>query len=670
MKPSQQQEIISRHSLLWLLIINAVILLPLYDKLTPWTMAICGICLVWRYGIFMGRVAKPPRLLVTSLALASALTLALVTSKIGLLNGLINLLILGYSLKYIEMRDRRDVRIVVIVGYILIAITLLGQQSFYFSTLLIVIAAINTCVLVSLYREDVKLYETARIGFILIIQSLPLAALLFLVFPRLPPLWLMPQMKTAQTGLSDEVSFGEIGRLTRSAALAFRVKFDGTPPSNHQLYWRALVLEDYDGQTWTQNESIKTSEANNLASSSMPAATGPWLNYSVIAQKSNQHWLFGLDVAFSDTADIIQLPDYRLYSTKSLTQTFRYSVKSFPSVPMDITLTDNVRNINLRLPQLSNPRTHKLAKSFATRYPNPVKRLNAMMNYFTEQAYFYTLTPPPVGPQQIDDFLLENKAGFCVHYASALTVMARASGIPARMVTGYQGGEWNKQAQYFSIYQYMAHAWVEVWLENRGWIRLDPTSMIAPERILEGFDGYFQGGDSYFIDSPFSTLRLRDYPLLNELRQTLASIDFYWSVWVLGFDSNKQEQVLHKLLGKITTEKLAFFMLSSLALIMLVIAYSAGLLRFSRDKDKISSAYLRVCRLLDKKGVSRRLDQGPIDFCHSVESQLPVIAKDFSLLTQYYIALKYRTLTPSGRKSTTKLFIRLSRQLKLKLIKL
>ncbi|BAJ02377.1 transglutaminase TgpA family protein [Shewanella violacea] len=669
MKPSQQ-EIISRHSLLWLLIINVVILLPLYDKLTPWTMAICGICLVWRYGIFMGKVAKPPRFLVTSLALASALTLALVTSKIGLLNGLINLLILGYSLKYIEMIDRRDVRIVVIVGYILIAITLLGQQSIYFSILLIFIATINTCVLVSLYREDVKLNETARIGVSLIIQSLPLAALLFLVFPRLPPLWMMPQLKTAQTGLSDEVSFGEIGRLTRSTALAFRVKFDGTPPMNHQLYWRALVLEDYDGQTWTRHESIKTLESNNLASSSMPSATGPWLNYSVIAEKSNQHWLFALDVAFSDTLDIIQLPDYRLYSTKSLTQTFQYNVKSFTSVPMDLSLTDNVRNINLRLPEQSNPRTHQLAESFATRYPNPVKRLNAMMSYFTEQAYFYTLSPPPVGPQQIDDFLLENKAGFCVHYASALTFMARASGIPARMVTGYQGGEWNKRAQYLSIYQYMAHAWVEVWLEGRGWIRLDPTSMIAPERILEGFDAYFQGRNSYFIDSPFSALRLRDYPLLNELRLTLASIDFYWSVWVLGFDSSKQEQVLHQLLGTITKQKLAFFMLTSLSLIILVIAYSAGLLHFTRDKDKVSSAYLRVCRLLHKKGVSRRLDQGPLDFCLKVETQLPVIAEDFSQLTQYYIALKYRTLTASGRKSTTKLFIRLSRKLKLKIIKL
>ena len=669
MTTPNQQEIISRHSLMWLLIINISVLLPLYDKFTPWTMAICAICLVWRYGIFIGKVAKPPRLLVTILALASALTLALVTSQIGLLNGLMNLLILGYALKYIEMKDRRDVRIVVLVGYFLIAMTLIGQQSIYYSLLLTIIVAINTCVLVSLYREDVKINETAKIGFLLILQSLPLALLLFLVFPRLPPLWLMPQLKTDQTGISDEVSFGEIQRLTRSAALAFRVNFEGAPPANNKLYWRALVLEDYDGNKWTQNDSIKLLE---IKKQSVPQASSKGLsvNYTVIAEKSYQNWLFGLDVATSDTANIMQLPDYRLFSSKILTQKFQYKVKSYPSTLMDIELDHDIKKINLELPQNKNPQTLALAKSYLRQFPKPEDRLSAIMSSFSQQAYFYTLTPPSVGPNQIDDFLLENKAGFCVHYASALVFMARATGIPARMVTGYQGGEWNKKANYLSVYQYMAHAWTEVWLEGKGWVRLDPTAMIAPERVIEGFDAYFQGQDSYLLDSPFSALRLKDYPLLNDLRLSLASIDYYWSVWVLGFDSNKQEQVLQKLMGKITREKLAVFMLSSLACIILLIAYSAGLLHFSRNKDKISSAYLRVCKLLDRKGVSRPLDQGPVDFCHSVESQLPSIAKEFSQLTQYYIALKYRTLTPNGRKSTTKLFIRLSRQIKLKLIKL
>lgn len=670
MSKSNLEEIISRHTLLWLLIVNIAVLAPLYDKLTPWSMAICGICLIWRFGIFVGKVAKPPRYLVTALAIASAVTLALVTSGIGILNGLINLLILGYALKYIEMRNRRDVRTVVLVGYFLIAITFIDQQSIFYAINLTFVTGINTCVLVSLYREDVKLTETARLGFKLLLQSLPLAALLFLVFPRLPPLWMVPQQKSSQTGLSDEVSFGDITKLTRSAALAFRAEFTQSPPSNHQLYWRALVMEDYDGRRWTQNLSIKHIEENLpfRIPKRLPPEGSP-IQYSVIAEPSKQHWLFGLDAAFSNDIGIINLPDYRLYSVRSVDQKLHYSVDSYPQHKMDKTLDNEVRLLNLQLPDGANPRAFELAKSFTKRFPDPTTRLRAMMRYFTEQPYFYTLTPPRVGPQQLDDFLFENKAGFCVHYASAFTFMARASGLPARLVTGYQGGEFNQSAGYMSIYQYMAHAWTEVWLEDRGWVRYDPTAMIAPERVLEGFDSYFQGQDSYLLDSPFSSLRLREFPLLNELRLTLSSIDYYWSVWVLGFDTDKQKLVLQKILGEVTQKKLAIFMLSSIAFIGLIIAYSAGLIHFSKGKDPVSTIYLRICRLLEKKGVARNTQLGPTDFCRIVTQAFPGIAADFTRFTTYYVALKYQPLSSSRRKKTLKLFLQQSRKLKLKILK-
>ncbi|ABV36574.1 transglutaminase domain protein [Shewanella sediminis HAW-EB3] len=670
MTHSSQEEIISRHSLLWLLIVNIAVLAPLYDKLTPWSLGICGICLVWRFGIFIGKVAKPPRYLVTALAIASAITLALVTSEIGLLNGLINLLILGYALKYIEMRNRRDVRTVVLVGYFLIAITFIDQQSIFYAVNLTFVTGINTCVLVSLYREDVKLKETARIGFKLLLQSLPLAALLFLVLPRLPPLWMVPQQKSTQTGLSDEVSFGDITELTRSAALAFRAEFSMSPPSNQQLYWRALVMEDYDGSRWTQNSSIKDIEDNTpFTTSRRQQPEGSPIQYSVIAEPSNQHWLFGLDAAFSSDIGIINLPDYRLYSARTVDQKFQYHVDSYPQYAMDKTLDPTVRLLNLRLPDDINPRTFELAQSFKKDLPDPTTRLRAMMRYFTEQPYFYTLTPPRVGPQQIDDFLFENKAGFCVHYASAFTFMARASGLPARLVTGYQGGEFNQSAGYLSIYQYMAHAWTEVWIENRGWVRYDPTAMIAPERVLEGFDAYFQAQESYLLDSPFSPLRLREFPLLNELRLTLASIDYYWSVWVLGFDSSKQEQILQKLLGEVTQQKIAIFMLVSITFIGLVIAYSAGLIHFHRDKDRVASTYLHMCHLLEKKGVIRDKQQGPTDFCSIVEDAFPGIATDFRRFTHYYVALKYQPLSSHRRKKTVKLFSNQFRKLRLKILK-
>lgn len=450
--------------------------------------------------------------------------------------------------------------------------------------------------------------------------------------------------------------------------MAFRASFTGKPPANNQLYWRALVLEDYDGETWKQNEIIKDLEATNKHSIDI-VPTGLSQDYSIIAERSNQHWLFSLDVGTSDNAHIIQLPDYRLYSTKVINRKFQYKVTSYPSLIMDKQLPSVLRKINLQLPENSNPKTLQLANKLLKKYPEPSQRVLAMMNLFGEDKYYYTLSPPPVGPHQIDDFLLENKQGFCVHYASALTFMARATGIPARMVSGYQGGEWNPKANYLSVYQYMAHAWVEVWLQDRGWVRLDPTEMIAPQRVLEGFDAYFQGQDSYLIDNPFNSLRLREFPLLADLRMTLASIDYYWSVWVLGFDSDKQDKVLEQLLGKVTQERLIIFMLVSICIIGLAIAYSAGLLHFTRNKDRIATVYNKTCQLLHKKGVPRATHQGPLDYCQAVESKYPNIARDFTQFTKYYIALKYKPLTQASNRRMTKLFIKQSRLLRINILK-
>ncbi|ACA86902.1 transglutaminase TgpA family protein [Shewanella woodyi] len=665
---NEHSEIISRHSLLWLLLANVAILVPLYEKLTPWTMAICGICLLWRLGIFIGKVAKPPRYLVTFLALGSAITLALIISSIGLLNGLINLLVLGYALKYIEMRKRRDVRTVVLVGYFLIALTFINQQSIIYTLILGLVTTINTCVLVSLYHEGNKLKETALMGSKLIIQSLPLAALLFIVLPKLPPLWMVPQNGSATTGLSDEVSFGDIEKLTRSAALAFRAEFDRSPPANHLLYWRALVMEDYDGKIWTQHKSIKHIEKDvQFTVSGRVRPSGNPTNYSVIAEPSYQNWLYGLDVAFSDDSNISNLPDYRLYAKRSVDQQYRYRVQSYLKSPMSPVLDNKVKRINLSLPEASNLKTQAFANQLLLKYPDPLQRLNALMNYFNQEDYFYTLSPPRVGPQQIDDFLFENKAGFCVHYASAFTFIARKTGIPARLVTGYQGGEWNQQAGYLSVYQYMAHAWTEVWLEGKGWVRFDPTAMIAPQRVLEGFDAIFEPESSYLLDSPFSPLRLREFPLLNKLRLSLASMDYYWSVWVLGFDANKQQRVLQKLLGGVTKQKMSLFMLIAISLIGLTIAYSAGLLTFRKRGEQYATKYTQICNKLNNKGLERRLDEGPLDYGKRVELAMPALANEFALFTQYYIALKYQPLTKQGQKKISKLFLRLFKQIRKKL---
>ena len=677
--------IISRNTLFWLLITNVAVLSPQFEHATPWTTAICAICFVWRMGIYYGKVAAPPKLLVTSLAIGAATTLALVSSQIGLLNALINLLLLGYALKYIEMRELRDVKTVVLVGYFIIALTLLDQQAIMNTVHLTLVAIINTCVLVSVYQDNRKPSANLRFSCKIMLHSLPLAIVLFVVFPRLGPLWLVPSMKSAKTGLSDEMSFGDISKLTRSDELAFRVGFENSDgstlgPANADLYWRTLVMENFDGKTWRQHPSIKEMQRQSFYQPSKrplpqiePLVTQPddkqahlqksKLDYVVISEPSHQRWLYGLDQAFSQDNSIVELPDYTLYAMRPLDQRQSYRVVSYPNSQMDTKLTANIRDINLTLPENANPQTWQLAQQFTQQYPQPKARIDAMMNYFSDQAYYYTLSPPAIGSEQIDDFLFENRAGFCAHYASALVYLARASGIPARMVTGYQGGEYNPKAGYYSVYQYMAHAWTEVWFEGEGWQRFDPTAMIAPERILDGFDATFDSQSSYLIDSPFSTLRLKQYPWLNNIRNQIASMDYYWSVWVLGFDEQRKQAVLKKILGDVSTSKIAIAMLICITIILLFIAYFAGLFERKPKPDRLSRRYQAIVKKMMLKGALDQAQLPPKAYAQALLSQCPSSAPQwlpcFNQFTDEFVALKYQPLTTEQHTQHLRQFNRL-----------
>ncbi|MFQ6372426.1 transglutaminaseTgpA domain-containing protein [Shewanella sp. YIC-542] len=657
---------LSQRTLFWLLLTNVAILLPLYDKAASATLAIGAICFLWRLGIYFGKVARPPRLLVTLLAVAAALTLALVSRELGLLNALINLLILGYALKYIEARCRRDVRVIVLAGYFLVALTLIDHQGIGYVLLLAPVIAINTLTLISLYLETGNISRQGQLTLKLLLQSLPLALLLFITIPRLPPLWMVPQLKSATTGLSDTVGFGDISRLTRSAQLAFRVTYEQQRPPAHSLYWRALVLEDYDGKHWRQSPTAQAwqSQADTRhPQRPRPQETqvGERLDYTVIAESSGQHWLFAMGNAFSDTPGVFNMPDYRLYASRPLEQKFQYRVQQYLHAPRQQALSEAEYQRNLALPAHANPRSQALALQLRQHYPEPAQRLQAMMRFFNHQPFSYTLTPPLTGPQQLDDFLFETRAGFCVHYASAFTFLARASGLPARMVAGYQGGEFNPQAGYLSVYQYMAHAWSEVWLEGQGWVRFDPTAMIAPERIEQGFDSIFSPEDSYLANTAFIGIRTSDW--FQQLRLKLASLDYYWTVWVLGFDNNRQQQLLNQLLGKITLSRMALLVLGVMTLALGYIAYSSGLLRRPTSLPQVDKDFRKICQLVARKGLQRQPGCGPQDFITQMACHFPSCANLISHWGEQYLQLKYAKLTPHAWQQAQQSFHQLTRQL-------
>ncbi|KFZ37286.1 hypothetical protein HR45_11475 [Shewanella mangrovi] len=666
---TESHDNITRHTLLWLLITNIAVIMPLADKSSVATLGICGICFVWRIGIYFGRVARPPRWLVTTLAIAAAATLALVSRELGMLNALINLLILGYALKYIEMRERRDILAIVLAGFFLIALAFIDKQGIGDTLLSLLVIAINTATLLSVYRGQQNLILQARHAGVLLLQSLPLALALFIVLPRLSPLWLVPQSKGATTGLSDEVSFGDITQLTRSQELAFRVTFDGQPPATATLYWRALVLTDYDGHRWRQSEptrSINWFRPYNIDERQDPPSENQ-LNYSVIAERSGQHWLFGLDRAQSQTKGVKQLNDYRLVSVKPIEQKFQYQVTSAIGAPLNRVPSRVELDQDLSVPAKLNPQTIALGKQYAAQYQNPRQRLAAMMQLFNQQPYYYTLTPPALGQNQLDEFLFTTRQGFCVHYASAFTILARASGLPARMVTGYQGGIYNADAGYMSVYQYMAHAWSEVWLPDSGWVRYDPTAMIAPERIEQGFDSMFAAEDSYLADATFSGIRNSSW--FNAIRLQLANLDYYWTVWVLGFNEQRQQQLLSKLLGEATPLRIALFLGSVITLVMLIIAWHTGILRLPTRRSPIDSGFTKVANAAAKMGVERSISTGPNAFSEQLKQHWPALVTDIEQWRSCYSQLKYQQKNSSQISQLKKKFIFLSKSLSKKIRK-
>ncbi len=660
---SEATDNISRHTLSWLLLCNIAVLLPLIDKAAVATLGICGICFVWRIGIYFGRVAKPPRWLVTTLAIAAGSTLLLVSREIGMLNALINLLILGYALKYIEMRERRDILAIVLAGYFLIALAFIDKQGISDALLSLLVCAINTATLLSVYRGQQAWLLQGRQALILMLQSLPLAVALFVILPRLSPLWLVPQSKSATTGLSDQLRIGDITQLTRSQALAFRVTFDGKAPAAPQLYWRAMVLSDYDGQTWQQAADVRDINWYRpyAIKEALAPTTGATLNYTVIAERSSQHWLFALDRATSSTRAVKNLTDYRLVALKPVEQQFQYQVQSQLDAALDDPLSTSTLRENLAVPLDRNPQTLALAQQLKAQYPEPRQRLAAMMQLFNQQPFYYTLSPQPLGQHQLDDFLFSTRQGFCVHYASAFTMLARASGLPARIVAGYQGGIYNASAGYMSVYQYMAHAWAEVWLDGQGWVRYDPTAMIAPERIEQGFDSLFSPEESYLADASFSAIRNSSW--FNALRQQFANLDYYWTVWVLGFNEQRQQQLLAKLLGEVTPLRIALFLISVITIVLLVIAWSTGLLRLPSRQSVVDRHFNAVAKASAKAGVKRELAMGPMDFTALLQQHWPKYHRQLNDWNNCYLQLKYQSLSTNELKAITLKFTNKSKEI-------
>ena len=591
-----------------------------------------------------------PSWLVLLLAISGSIGIAIAGTRLGLLLSMIHLLCFAYSLKMFEVTSRKDLYQLVVLGIFVATSSLIFIQSIYFSLAVIVLIFSNFLILLNLFTPKMSLLAQSKLLAKLSFYAVPLAVILFVGFPKLSPLWQVPNVKSAKVGLSDSVKIGDIAQLALSDELAFRVSFEGNTPQHAQLYWRAMVLDDFDGVTWRQASrdlDQRRSDAatkQNALSSSTVELRGEGINYQVITEPSFQSWLFALDFATSEQSNIGQRSDFSLFYRSIISQTFSYQVTSYPQAILTAKLTKQVRALNLALTTDNNPRLLAKAQQLRTLYHDDRQLINQVLSEFNQQDYYYTLQPPSLTGNSLDQFYFDTRAGFCEHYASTFTYLMRAAGIPARMVVGYLGGEINSQGNYLSVYQRSAHAWTEVWLPESGWQRVDPTAAVDPERVESGFSSNLMQEYADLSSGLFSTQSLRAMQWYKQLKMHIDAIDYQWTRWVIGYTGEKQSRVLEQLIAGFTKAKNIFYLLLGLGGIILLINWYKGTHVKVKNQHEIKQVYLNTLQLMASHGLVKERAMTGQQFTKFIAITRPELLENFAVISDYFEQFFYQNI--------------------------
>ncbi|SDJ88207.1 transglutaminase TgpA family protein [Pseudomonas indica] len=634
---SRTPEAIPRISLTWLLVAQVLVILPHLIHLPLWIVFLWLGCAGWRIQVFLMRARYPNAWIKLGLLLGTGFGVFFSRgSLIGLEAGSV-LLIAAFILKLLEMRSRRDALVLIFLGFFAVVTAYLFDDSIVSAlySLLPVTALLAALIGLQQTRFAERPWPTLRLAGGMLLQALPLMLLLFVFFPRLGPLWTLPQPgDQAVTGLSDSMAPGDIAELSQSGALAFRASFDGEPPPRQQLYWRALTLEHFDGRRWSQ------SPAAHLPIAPRWERKGTPLQYSIVMEPSQRPWLFSLDIGETSLDRARMMNDFRLEYYRPVDRSLLYRVVSWPQAVREPQLAGGQLRRALQLPETGNPRTREWAEALKRQYPQPDELAQALLAHFNREPYVYTLKPPLAGADGIDEFLFDTRRGFCAHYAGAMTFALRVAGIPARVVAGYQGGEYNPSGRYLSVHQFDAHAWVEYWQPGKGWVSADPTFQVAPERIEQGLEQAVAEEQSFLASSPFSPLRYRNIGWINQLRLTWDRVNYGWQRWVLGYQGEQQLEVLQRWFGRIDNGVLAVVLVGGGGLMLSLLA----LLLFKPwrcEHDPQQRLFLRFERLLARHGLRRRTGEGPRAFAERASLALPAQAEAIRGFVQVYEAQRY-----------------------------
>ena len=615
---AQVRDDIPRISLMWLLIAQALVIIPHLLHVPLWLIGVWLGCAAWRVQVFRMRWPFPNAWVKAALMIGSGFAVYLSRGGLVGLDAAVALLITAFILKLLEVRTRRDALVLIFLGFFTVVTSYLFADSLLAAlySLLPVLALLAA--LVGLQQSGFAREPLAplKLASKLLAQAIPLMLLLFVLFPRLEPLWSLPQPKDkGTTGLSSSMTPGDLAELGQSAALAFRARFDGAIPAQSQLYWRALTLPNFDGRSWSVSERFEASEPQWQAQ-------GESISYSIIMQPSTQPWLFSLDVGSSEQEDIRLMSDFRLQRRTPVNRTYQYQATSWPQALRQPQLNQRQQQEFLQLPRTGNQQTRDWAQRLRGQYHDDDALVSALLRHFNQEPYHYTLKPPLLGRDSVDEFLFSSLRGFCAHYAGAMVFTLRAAGIPARVVAGYQGGEINQAGQFVQVRQFDAHAWVEYWQRGQGWRSVDPTFEVAPERIERGLQEALQDESELFQGDIFSPLRYQHIAWVNQLRMSWENLNHSWQTKILGYQRDSQQAWLKQWFGKVDWQVLGLTLVASAALIIALIVLWM-FKPWQRQTDPVQRILNHFQRVLRRRGFNRETGEGLRDFYQRIHQQLP-----------------------------------------------
>lgn len=606
----EHQKLIRHENLLWLVVAQGFVIAPLLLQLPPWLGLVWLCSMFWRWRIFKARAQFPS--LWVKMLLGIGCLVGLTASYRGQFSvePMVGFLVCAFTLKLLELRTRKDGLLLLFIGFIAVA-----TQFLFATSPLAAIYAMFACVMLITAWQTIYLMRPRTVrfkltaGFWLLVHALPLMVVMFVVMPRLGPLWRVPIPEASgQTGFSDSLAPGDLGNLVKSSGTAFRVTFTGSQvPRYNDLYWRGIALERFDGRRWHRVESGYQAPLAALQGGN-DAGLERVIDYEVMLEPHQHPWLFALAEpvrAHAEKSRLSLTPDGFIVAREPVHSRLQYEATSVKSSRLQVrALQAQERERLLALPKGFNPEAIRLATDWQAQGLTEEQIIGQALTLYNQQ-FTYTLQPPLLGQHSVDDFLFRTQRGFCEHFASSFVFLMRAAGVPSRVVVGYHGGRFNDLENYWLIDQSDAHAWAEVWVAGSGWRRIDPTAAVAPERVEEGISSALDINERALVGNG----SFEAPAWLQVMRDRLDAAGYVWHRWVLNYDTSKQDAILSKLFGGLDVWRVGLGL--TLVLVGLLSAYMYLLTRSTRVRTTLGRALVKLERQLAKYGFARPANESP-----------------------------------------------------------